>query len=272
MKPLLVIILFCLSLPSHADGSDPLPVFDAHIHYSHDVWEAISPKEAIRRLKEVGVTRAMVSSSSDEGTQRLYEADPAFVIPVLRPYRKRGTLDSWMFDESVVPYLKARLARYRYVAIGEFHVKPDDVKTPVVRQVIKLAREHGLMLHVHSDAKSIELIYKLDPDAKILWAHAGFEHARRVDQLMSRYAQLWADLSFRRDAFGNGQYIGGWRELLIKHADRFMLGIDTYTPQRWLKLKQVMRWQQGLLAGLPKAVAARIAYQNGQRVIAARFK
>jgi len=273
MKSIFIIFsLLGLSIPFYADGSDKLPIFDAHIHYSHDVWEAISPEDAIRRLKEVGVTRAMVSSSSDEGTQRLYETDPAFVIPVLRPYRKRGTLDSWMFDETVIPYLKDRLARYRYVAIGEFHVKPQDVNTPVVRKVIKLAMQHGLMLHVHGDASSIELIYELDPDAKILWAHAGFEHAIRVDQLMSRHTDLWADLSFRRDTFGNGQYIGGWREVLIKHADRFMLGIDTYTPQRWLKLKQVMSWQQGMLAGLPKAVATKIAFQNGQRVIATRFK
>lgn len=273
MKSILIVFfLFCLSLPLHASDGDTFPVFDAHIHYSHDVWQAISPEDAIRRLKAAGVSRAMVSSTSDEGTQRLYEADPAFVIPVLRPYRKRGTLDSWMFDETVIPYLKERLARYRYVALGEFHVKSEDIKTPVVRQVIQLAKEHGLMLHVHGDASAIELIYRQDPDAKILWAHAGFEHARRVGQMMSRYSNLWADLSFRRDAFGNGQYIGGWREILIKYADRFMLGIDTYTPQRWLKIKQVMQWQQDLLKGLPQEVAAKIAYQNGQRVVATRFK
>ena len=65
-----------------------LPIFDAHIHYSHDVWDAISPQDAIRRLREAGVKRALVSSSSDEGTQRLYQADPTFVVPSLRPYRK----------------------------------------------------------------------------------------------------------------------------------------------------------------------------------------
>ncbi len=125
---------------------------------------------------------------------------------------------------------------------------------------------------MHSDARAIELIYKQDPQATILWAHAGFEHAKRVEQMMSTYPRLWADLSFRRDAFGNGQFIGGWRKVLLKHADRFMLGIDTYTPQRWLKIKQVMQWQRALLAALPHEVAHKIAWQNGQRVIASRFK
>src|SRR6056300_1160231 len=94
---------------SQADNAAiPLPIFDAHIHYSHDAWEAFSPDDAIRRLREAGVKRAMVSSSSDEGTQRLYQADPTFVVPSLRPYRKRGELQTWMHDESVSPYLKER--------------------------------------------------------------------------------------------------------------------------------------------------------------------
>lgn len=264
--------LLMLSVWVHASDNEQLPIFDAHTHYSHDVWEAISPKDAIRRLREAGIVRAMVSSSSDEGTQRLYAVDPDFVIPVLRPYRQRGTLDSWMHDESVIPYLKDRLARYRYVAIGEFHLTGPDANLPVVREVVQLAKQHGLMLHVHSDALAIEQLFKQDPQAQILWAHAGFEFANRVGTLMTRYPNLWADLSFRRDAFGNGRFLPGWRELLMQHSDRFMLGVDTYTPQRWLKIQMVMQWQRALLKALPTDVARQIAYANGERVIGKRFK
>jgi len=95
---LIVILLFGLvsSISAESFQSQDLPVFDAHIHYSQDVWDAISPQDAIRRLREVGITRALVSSSGDDGTQRLYQTAPEFVIPVLRPYRKRGTLKTWM--------------------------------------------------------------------------------------------------------------------------------------------------------------------------------
>lgn len=242
------------------------PIFDAHIHYSHDVWNAINPMDAIQRLKAVGVIRALVSSTSDEGTQRLYKANPEFVIPVLRPYRKRGTLDSWMYDESVIPYLKDRLSRYKYAAIGEFHLRGPDANLPVVKQVVQLAKQHDLILHVHSDALAVEQIFKQDKNARILWAHAGFEFDFKVKEMMDKHNNLWADLSFRRDAFGNGQFVGRWRELLITHSDRFMLGIDTYTPQRWLKIKQVMQWQQELLAGLPENAARKIAYENGMNL------
>lgn len=275
---ILLRLLFCLLalliLPTWALAldSDDLPIFDAHIHYSQDVWNAIPPQEAVHRLREAGIVRAMVSSSGDEGTQMLYEADPQLVIPVLRPYRKRGTLKTWMHDETVVPYIKERLARYRYVAIGEFHLEGFDADLPVVRELVQLAKQHGLMLHVHSDATAIEQIFKQDPAARILWAHAGFEFAYRVRELMQRHPNLWADLSFRREIFNNKRFLPDWRRLLVEHADRFMLGVDTYTPQRWLKVQAVMNWQRALLKALPDDVARRIAYENGERVIASRFK
>jgi hypothetical protein len=247
-----------------------LPVFDAHIHYSHDVWEAIPPEDAIRRLREAGIKRALVSSSSDEGTQRLYQADPAFVVPSLRPYRKRGTINSWMYDETLIPYLKQRLQTYRYAAIGEFHINGEQANTPVMHEIIRLAKQYRLILHVHSDAEAIRLIYQQYPEASILWAHAGFEDATVVHALMDKHPDLMADLSFRYEIFQNGRFLPAWQELLLAHADRFLLGIDTYEPQRWLQIDNVMQWQRDLLGALPDDVASKIAYDNSV-AITSRF-
>jgi hypothetical protein len=243
-----------------------LPIFDAHIHYSHDVWQAIPPADAIRRLREAGVERALVSSSSDEGTQRLYQADPSFVVPSLRPYRKRGTIDTWMYDETLIPYLKQRLQTFRYAAIGELHINGEQAKTQVMREIIRLARQHQLILHVHSDAQAIRLIFEQYPEAHILWAHAGFEEAATVSTLMDEQPDLMADLSFRTEIYQNGRFFPGWQQLLLKHADRFLLGIDTYTPQRWLQINNVMQWQRQLLDALPGDVAKKIAYDNSERI------
>ena len=243
-----------------------LPIFDAHIHYSHDVWQAIAPADAIRRLREAGVERALVSSSSDEGTQRLYQADPTFVVPSLRPYRKRGTLDTWMYDETLIPYLEKRLETFRYAAIGELHINGEQAKTQVMREIIRLAKQHQLILHVHSDAQAIRLIFEQYPEAHILWAHAGFEQADTVSTLMDEQPNLMADLSFRTEIYQNGRFFPSWQELLVKHADRFLLGIDTYQPQRWLQINNVMLWQRELLAALPDDVARKIAYDNSQRI------
>jgi len=247
------------------------PVFDAHIHYSHDVWDAITPQDAIRRLRAAGISRALVSSSSDEGTRKLYQAAPDFVIPELRPYRKRGTTDNWMYDQSIIPYLKQRLSSFRYVAIGEFHLQSKQAELPVVRKLIKLARKHRLMLHVHSDVEAIKLIFEQDPNAHILWAHAGFEDASTVIEMLDQHKNLWADLSFRWDIYTNNRFLYGWKTLLLAHPDRFMLGIDTYAPQRWLEIQSTMNWQRSLLKALPGKVAQAIAYENGDRVIYERF-
>ena len=270
---LIVVLLFGLvsSINAESFQSQGQPIFDAHIHYSQDVWDAISPQDAIRRLREAGITRALVSSSGDDGTQRLYQAAPEFVIPVLRPYRKRGSLKTWMHDESVIPYLKERLAKYRYVAIGEFHIDNEQANLPVIRQLVQLAKQHNLMLHVHSDAEAISYIFEQDPDAKILWAHGGFEYAYVIRDMFDKHENLWADLSYRQDIFNNNHFLQDWQALLIDHADRFMLGIDTYTPQRWLRVEVVMRWQRQLLNALPKKVASKIGHENGERVIASRF-
>ena len=243
-----------------------LPIFDAHIHYSHDVWEAIPPADAIRRLREAGVERALVSSSSDEGTQRLYQADPTFVVPSLRPYRKRGTIDTWMYDETLIPYLEQRLETFRYAAIGELHINGEQAKTQVMREIIRLAKQHQLILHVHSDAEAIRLIFEQYPEAHILWAHAGFEQAATVSTLMDEQPNLMADLSFRTEIYQNGRFFPDWQQLLVKHSDRFLLGIDTYQPQRWLQINNVMLWQRELLAALPGDVARKIAYDNSQRI------
>ncbi len=247
------------------------PVFDVHIHYSHDVWDAIPPEKAVAKLRAAGITRALVSSSSDEGTQRLYRAAPELVIPALRPYRRRDELETWMRDHTVIPYLEERLARFRYTAIGEFHVEGQEADLPVVRQVVQLARDHDLLLYAHADADAVERLFAQDPDARILWAHAGFEPASTVVEMLDTYFNLWADLSFRREIFINGRFLPPWRELLVGHSNRFMIGVDTYTPQRWLEIRETLDWYHALLAALPGGAAERIRFRNAQRVIAEPF-
>ena len=58
-----------------AHAADPLPVFDAHLHYSHDAWELVSPKAVVGLMRKAGVKRALVSRLNDD-TQALYKEAP----------------------------------------------------------------------------------------------------------------------------------------------------------------------------------------------------
>jgi len=83
-----------------------LPIFDAHLHYSSDAWESLSPAQAVAMLRKAGVRGALVSSSGDDGQQRMAALAPDLVIPELRPYRSRGDTGTWFRDETVIPYLE----------------------------------------------------------------------------------------------------------------------------------------------------------------------
>jgi hypothetical protein len=77
-------LLLSLAVPLALAAAE-MPIFDAHVHYSHDAWENLPPKDAIAILRKAGVKRALVSSSGDEGTHRLVAVAPELVIPSLRP-------------------------------------------------------------------------------------------------------------------------------------------------------------------------------------------
>ena len=249
-----------------------MPIFDAHLHYSHDAWETLPPKDAIALLRKAGLKRAMVSSSSDEGTQMLYAEAPDLIIPSLRPYRMRGELSTWMHDDSVVAMLEQRLAKYRYAAIGEYHIYGKDADLPVMRKVVGLAKKHRIFLHSHSDADAIERQFQQDPSARILWAHSGFDAPDKVGAMLGRYPNLWCDLAFRSDHAVMGRIDPNWRKTFIAYPERFVVGTDTFTPERWYYIGEHANWTRTWLTGLPTDVAERIAYRNGEALFASLLK
>jgi len=250
-------------LPLTAAAAD-MPIFDAHVHYSHDAWVNLPPADAIAILRKAGLRRALVSSSGDEGTQRLVDAAPALVIPSLRPYRTRGDVGTWVRDETVTAFLEERLRSSRYAAIGEFHLYGADADLPVPKRMIALAREHKLVLHAHSDVDAIERIYRQDPAARILWAHSGFERPDAVRDMLRKHKALWCDLAFRTEHGGGGKIPAEWRALFTEFPDRFMVGTDTFTPERWHYIVEHASWSRAWLADLPAPLAERIAWRNGE--------
>jgi hypothetical protein len=268
MRRIAALLLFALAGPGLARGAD-LPIVDAHVHYSHDAWAVVPPGEAVALLRKAGVKRALVSSSNDEGTQKLLAAAPDIIIPELRPYRTRGDLATWARDEAIVAYVEERLRQHRYVAIGEFHLYGADADLPVPRRIVELARQYGLMLHAHSDAEAVERLFRLDPGARILWAHAGFERPERVREMLRKHRNLWADLAFRTDHAPGGKLAPEWREAFLEFPDRFMVGTDTFVPERWHFVPEHAAWSRGWLAELPPEVAERIAWRNGEAVLGA---
>jgi hypothetical protein len=265
-----VLLLLLLPLATWAlpTAAAELPIFDAHVHYSHDAWDNLPPIEALSILRRAGLKRALVSSSGDEGTQRLVALAPELVVPSLRPYRTRGDVSTWVRDDTVATFLEERLAHQRYAAIGEFHLYGADAELPVPKRMVALAKQNGLVLHAHSDVDAIERIYRQDPDARILWAHSGFERAEVVRDMLRKHRNLWCDLAYRSEHGGGGKVPAEWRALFTEFPERFMVGTDTFTPERWHYIVEHANWSRAWLADLPPALAERIAWRNGEALFA----
>jgi len=253
---------------SSAPAQEPRSVIDVHIHYSQDAWAMLPPPEAIKVLRQAGLKKAFVSSSSDDGTQMLLKAAPDLIVPVLRPYRSRGETGTWTRDPSIIQHVEARLKANTYAGLGEFHAYGADADTPVMRRMVELAKEHRLFLHAHSDADAVERMFKHNPDALVLWAHSGFEEVGKVRAMVSKYKTLWADVAHRNDQAPSGKLDATWRQLFIDFPERFMVGTDTYTPERWHYVVEHASYSRKWLSQLPSDLADNIAFRNAERLAA----
>jgi hypothetical protein len=247
--------------------AEELPIFDAHIHYSEPDWEALSPAQALAILDQAGVRRALVSSTPDDGTLKLYEVAPQRIVPFLRPYRTRQDMASWHSDPAVQTYVEERLKRGLYKGIGEFHLSAAHAEAPVVKRFAELAAQHRLWLHAHVDDVTVEKLLNLYPGVNILWAHAGMSaSAATVGRLVDRSPTLWVELSMRSDMAPGGKLDPEWRAVFLRHPDRFLVGTDTWTTSRWHAVVEGMQFTRRWLAQLPRDVAEQLAYRNGERL------
>ena len=251
-----------------AQAREPQALIDVHIHYSQDAWAMLPPPEAIKVLRQAGLKKAFVSSSSDDGTQMLLKIAPDLIVPVLRPYRRRGETGTWMRDPSIIAHVEGRLEANTYAGIGEFHAYGADADTPVMRRMIELARERKIFLHAHSDADAVERMFKHDPQALILWAHSGFEQLETVRAMVTKYPTLWADVAHRNDQAPSGNLDPAWRQLFMDFPERFMVGTDTYTPERWHYVVEHASYSRKWLSELPPDLADNIAFRNAERLAA----
>ncbi|NOZ09976.1 MAG: hypothetical protein GXP09_02845 [Gammaproteobacteria bacterium] len=266
-KILTALILFLASsLASHAQQD--WPIFDGHIHYGQSVRKLIRPQQAINLLDQANIERCLVSSTPNEGTEKLYALDTKRIVPFLRPYRSRKDMLSWFNDPATLEYVKQQLGRIPYQGIGEFHLNGAEANTPIIATLIKLARDRRLALHTHSDEPGIRNILRRAQNQVVIWAHAGFDKVptTTLQELLDSYPELYLELSFRNDILIDGELNPQWQDLFTEHPHQFILGMDTYIPARWSLLPDYADDARYWLNMLPEKTAKLIAHGNLNRL------
>ncbi len=245
------------------------PIFDAHVHYNRTVWDVLSAKDIIAKWDAAGVNRALVSSTPDDGTLTLLDSAPGKVVAFLRPYREFKDLGAWHKMPELVANAEKRLGMGLHTGFGEVHlVRPENVSTPVVRQYLDMVTARGLYIQPHANARVLEALLKIEPRLKVIWAHAGFdEPPASISAMMDTYPNVSADLSFRANDIFDGEEIDpAWRDLLVRHADRFMVGSDTFLNERWQEYEALIANHRSWLSLLPRDIAEKIAFRNAQEL------
>ena len=260
------------SAPQALLAEERLAIFDTHLHYSQDAWATYGPEAIVATLETANVVRALVSSTPDDGTLKLYRHDPARFVPILRPYRAGVGSSIWHLDPETPAYLARRLELGVHRGIGEFHLFDDAAATtPVVRQVAQMAVARGIVLHVHAGAGPVRALFEIEPGLTILWAHAGMSaEPPEIGALIERYPRLIVELAFRAGEIAPGGRLDpAWRELFTRHPERFMIGSDTYVTPRWGFYPAIIDEHRRWLTQLPRVVAEAIAHKNARRLFGA---
>ncbi len=139
---LIALVLLLVSAGLSPAQADELPIFDAHMHYSHDAWTLVPPLEVIEILKKAGIKRAMVSSSNTRAPECCRDVAPDLIVPGAAALSLAWRdLDLGQgSDANSVP--EDLLSKRKYRAIGEFHIYGADADLPNVRRVVELAKQY----------------------------------------------------------------------------------------------------------------------------------
>ncbi len=247
-----------------------LKIFDAHLHYNQEptpIFSLDKVQETFRRNRVGGI---IANSRPNKGTHQLVDArsEDLWVVPFIRPYRTREDVWNWSNDPAIYDLIESEYKRGYYVGVGEFHIQGRAAEAPLVKKTVDFAVERNLYILAHCDETALVILYGHNPKAKIIWAHTGFSTpVPRVRELLDTYPTLIAELSYRGGITeGRGALSQEWRELFAGYADRFVIGSDTWIPERWISYDQIMATYRGWLAQLPPDQARLIAHGNAERL------
>ncbi len=275
------------------------PLADVHLHYNWDQAEILDPSEAISRLKNNGVTLAVVSSKPPALALELAEAADGWVIPFFMPYLEPERKGDWFYDSRVLQAARNALSSGLYQGLGEMHLivgfAPSlEKRQPTIDGLVELGVEYDVPLSMHVEAGSHRYflpLCKRHPTARIFWAHAGgVLKASEVSALLDACANVWVDMSARDPMrYGGlhaivdnaGRLTPEWERFVLDYHERIMIGSDPFFVEDqlywdepntgWDHLDTFITFHRRWLSFLPEEIARKIRFDNAVHFFKARL-
>ena len=261
-------VLIVASWLSAASVQAAQPLFDAHLHYNAEDAAHYAPEAIVAQLQANRILAATVTSRPPEQVLQLHAQAPRLILPMLGVYRTPADKASWMHDVGLPEHVEQTLAEGPWRGVGELHLFAEDRRSPVFLRIVELTTSRGLPLQLHCDPAVIDTLFEQVPEATVIWAHAGaYPYPPLLRDYLQRYPGLYIDLSVRDQRVApDGQLDPQWELLLLEYSERFMVGVDTYSTERWHAFAEVVSQIRNWLDQLPGDVSGAIAYRNAARL------
>jgi predicted TIM-barrel fold metal-dependent hydrolase len=252
------------------------PLIDAHSHLP----SAAAIDAYVAAMKRHDVSKVVLL-----GVGGLQKNDPALIASATRKYPDRVVPGVPLADptrDDAAGTLEAALRKIDARAIGEVHLRQVGRRTvdrdpghPAFGRVLELAAARRLPVVIHFEltdaaAQSLDRALAAHRTATVVLAHAGEGPPVRLDWLLDRNPNLMADLSGmhfqRRPALATeeGPLDPGWKALIEKYPDRFLMGLDVWAARLFepAMLDRLLGWTRRILGELQPDAAERVAWRN----------
>jgi predicted TIM-barrel fold metal-dependent hydrolase len=273
-------VTLLLAAPVGAGAADYTgPLIDAHSH----IPDARAIDAYVAAMKRHNVSKVVLL-----GVGGIQKNDPALLAAAAKKYPDRVIVSLPLPDpqsEGAAARVDAELARGVARAIGEVHVRQvsrkinRDPSESAFVSVLAVAARRKVPVVIHQElddraTAALERALKAAPEAIIVLAHAGESAPDRLEGLLARNPNLRIDLSgmhFLRTprlASETGPLEPGWKALIERHPQRFLMGVDVWSPRLFepAMLDRLMRWTRRVLGELRPDVAEGVAYGNAARL------
>jgi len=290
--------------PSYATSHRGVRPTRVDVH-GHTV-RGLTADRVISLMDKAGISHMvlMARGQNDSLTFEIYQQYPQRILPFVSSmgpawYRQ---------DERVLSYAEKQLSTGIFMGVGEvmlrYYGKPlrnepevnVPADSPFIKKLSDIVENYNAVMLVHMEAeagaiRSLVNLLNYNKKLRLIWAHCGT--APRVGlktigpsdiaALMDRHPNLYTDISntqpksvapsveFRRTPItdDSGKLFPKYKELLEKHSDRVLFGLDTNYKDCWAEepFKQWVKWADKVVAQLKDSKdAERIMHENAEEL------
>ena len=291
-----------LPAPPTPTPTPPVPPYDGPIIDAHSQCCPENVEKVIELMDQGGVACTILSSGvtstrgivSPEELGSLASRNPGRIVPAVRT-KVRGY-------EKYYELLEKQVNMHQYGAMAEvlmYHARkggrapeivayPDDESVQAALNYA-LQKEWPFVAHIEFAAAGpksgkfmaeLEALLTKHPEHPFVLIHMGQLNHAAVRQMIEAHDNIYFITSSSTPAyavnpfndpwtnmFDDGHLSADWKQLMIDHPDRFILGFDMVWVEQWgqFYLGQIALWRESIKE-LPVEVAHALAHGNAERL------